>query len=310
MESLKDVIGNKLNSIKIHWITTGEDWILSQCPNPKHEDKQPSMFINTKQGYGKCQSCGFVVNPKFFGADSDEDINEVFRNSTFLKVIEDLEKSREDIIEQKPNVFLPPRSKELTEPYRGLPLELLKLVDAYICEKGRYKNRIIFPFYNARDELIGFTARKLSEDVNFPNAKYLHSTGLVTNQDILLGRLIRDLKLDMSKGLVFTEGNLCAMSLCYNKVPTTPLLGFKVPTTQLIIQAIELEAEQFILAFDNDEVGLSKMFHKDKEQKDLSIYKYWKSEYKTILGFYSEYELVKKLYKSHYKDFHEMIYEH
>ena len=193
MQTLKKVITSKLDSLKIQWVTSGNDWILSQCPNPKHNDTQPSMFLNTQQGYGKCQSCGFVVNPQFFGANSDEEVSTLFLNSTFMKVIEEIERSREEVVEHKPNVFLPPKSKDITEPYRGIPLKLLKLMEVYLCERGRYKGRLIFPFYNANDKLVGFTARKVLDNVNFSNAKYLHSTGLVTNKDILLGRLIRDL---------------------------------------------------------------------------------------------------------------------
>jgi len=308
MSKLKDIITTTLDNLKIKWIVTGEDWILSQCPSPEHIDKTPSMFLNVAEGYGKCQSCGFTVTPKFFGVGSDEEITNVFRNNTFNNVLKMLDEKF--LIEEVNQFNLPPFHSEPTEDYRGIPKELLLKAEVYNCTIGRFKDRLIFPFYDLDNNLVGYTGRINGDNPNFNNAKYIHSTGIKTNHSVLYGKLIKELKLDTSKGLVLTEGNLDALTLISKGIPATPLLGFKKPTDNFIVEVIRLGFDEIIIAFDNDEAGLNKMFHRNKEEKDLSITKYWRKEYNTTLGFYCDYPLVKLLYKSKYKDFHEMIYEH
>jgi len=310
MEELKKVITTKLDNLKVNWVDSGTNWLLSQCPNPNHKDTHPSMFINTTQGFGKCQVCDFVVSPKFFGADSDEETKELFLNSTFHRVLQQLEE-KFATLEQK--VFqLPPFGAEITREYRGLPVELLHKAKVYNCKLGRFKDRLIFPFYNLDNELVGYTGRINGNAPNFSSAKYIHATGIQTNQFVLYGQLIKELNLTTSKGLVVVEGNLDALALISKGIPATPLLGFKKPTDNFIIEVIKLGFDNIIIAFDNDEVGRKKMFFVDRniiDAKDQSIFKYWAKEFSCQLGFYCKYPLVKALYKSNHKDFHEFICE-
>jgi len=307
LNNLKDTITTTLDNLNVKWVTSGDDWVLSQCPNPNHTDKTPSMFLNVVEGFGKCQSCGFSVTPKFFGASSDEEVTELFRNSTFNNILKRLDERFE--VEELKQFSLPPFHSEPQEAYRGLPLSLLLKAEVYNCTTGRFKDRLIFPFYDLDNNLVGYTGRINGKNPNFDNAKYIHSTGIKTNNNVLYGKLIKELELDTSKGLVLTEGNLDALALIAKGVPATPLLGFKSPTDSFIIDVIKLGCDKVILGFDNDEAGRNKMYHVNKEEKDLSIAKYWRKEYDTTLGLYCDYPIVKSLYQSKYKDFHEMIYE-
>jgi len=265
------------------------------------------MFLNTQEGYGKCTSCGFAVTPKFFGVGSNEQITELFRNATFSNVLKKLDEKLK--VEEITNFSLPPFSSEPTEDYRGIPKDLLVKAAVYNCTSGRFKDRLIFPFYDLDNTLVGYTGRINGDNPNFSNAKYMHATGIKTNQSVLYGKLIKDLNLDTTKGLVLVEGNLDALALISKGIPATPLLGFKNPTSNFIVDTIKLGFDNIVIAFDNDEAGHNKMYHTNKDDKDHSIFKYWTKEFSCKLGFYSEYSLVKSLYKTKYKDFHEFIYE-
>ena len=302
MSKLKDVIKSKLDSIGVKYTDTGSEWLLCQCLNPKHVDSKPSMFLH-ESGNGRCTSCGFTVHSSFFISD-DDNLKELFSNRTFSDIISLLDKQYEELTPESVPV-LPPKLVDVAKDYRGLSADLLHKCGAYVCNAGRFENRIIFPFMDSHNKLIGYTGRLISKDSDAP--KYLHSTGIKTNTSILYGKLIKDLSLPTTNGLVLVEGNLDALALIQQGIPATPLLGFKQPTASFVVEAIELGFDNFVLALDNDDAGHKHMYHKNKEEKDVSLLKAWNKHYPTTLGFYSAYPQVKLLYKSKCKDHHELM---
>ena len=302
MSKLKEVIKAKLKELKVEFVDSGSEWLLSQCLNPDHKDTKPSMFLH-ETGNGRCTSCGFTVHQSFFVGD-DINVKELFSNKTFTDVITLLD-SKYETTTVETTAVLPPKLPEVVKNYRGFSSSFLEKSKCFVCGIGRFENRIIFPFYDLHSNLIGYTGRLINNDSTLP--KYLHSTGLKTNVHILYGQLIKELKLSTLDGLVLVEGNLDALALIQQGIPATPLLGFKQPTAQFIAEAIELGFDNFVLALDNDEVGHNHMYHKDKESKDVSLYKIWNSEYPTTLGYYCRYSIIKELYKSNYKDHHELM---
>ena len=286
----KDLIKNKLDSVGITYKDTGTDWLLTQCINPAHKDETPSMFLNVS-GYGKCASCDYIVTRDFFIKD-DSDVD-VFLNASMLKVLDML--NTKLLEEEEKEFFLPPFSK-LAVNYRGLPDDA-----HYHCDVGRYAGRIIFPFYDLNNKLRGYTGRVYDKTkAVHPEVKYLHSTGIKTNEHVLYGHKIKDLPKD--RGLVLVEGHMDALALIAQGIPATPLLGFKKPTDSFILDVIKLGFDSIIIALDNDEVGIAKMIG------EHNITKEWRKEYKTELGFYCDYQEVKALYRSKMKDHHE-VYE-
>jgi len=302
MSKLKDIIKSKLDSLGVKYVDSGPEWLLSQCLNPKHTDVKPSMFLH-ESGNGRCTSCGFTVHQSFFVSD-DDNVKELFANRTFSDVISLLDKQYEEVTPENVAV-LPPKLVDVVKDYRGLSADLLNKCGAYVCNIGRFENRIIFPFVNSYGKLVGYTGRLISSDSDAP--KYLHSTGIRTNTSILYGKLIKDLSLPTIDGLVLVEGNLDALALIQQGIPATPLLGFKQPTPSFVAEAVELGYDNFVLALDNDDAGHKHMYHKNKEEKDVSLLKAWNKQYPTTLGFYSNYPQVRLLYKSKCKDHHELM---
>ena len=290
MSTNKDVIKSKLDELNITYKDTGPEWLLVQCLSPTHTDATPSMFLH-ESGFGKCTVCDHVVTQDIFVGDTDT--ADIFRNTDMLKVLALLDTK---IDEEEERVFyLPPYGTQAIN-YRGLPDG-----DHYLCKTGRYKGRVIFPFYDLDNVLRGYTGRVIDkETANLPEVKYLHSTGIRTNEHVLYGKYVKNL--DTTKGLVLVEGHMDALALIAQGIPATPLLGFKKPTDSFILDVIKLGFDEIIMALDNDEVGISKMIGEHNITQD------WRKEYPTTLGFYCDYPIVKALYRSKLKDHHE-VYE-
>ncbi len=291
---MKQVITDLLDSMDLVWKDSGQDFILTQCMSPEHNDSHPSMFIQTEIGYGRCQGCGFEVFPETFIKD-ETTLEHHKLTSGYQQIKKKLE--IEELVEGEAIFYLPLDSgKELKE-YRGLNEKIIKAAGMYECHTGRFENRVIFPFYSLNNKLRGFTSRWLGHVPNSGFPKYIHSTGIKTSNHILYGQLIRDLGLDPSE-LVVTEGNMDALILLQNGIAATPSLGFRTPSELWVLESIQLGVDKVILAWDNDEAG-----HKHTSK----LYKDWLAKIPTELGYYNKKTMA--IYKTEYKDFHEYFTE-
>lgn len=292
---MKQVITDLLDSMNLEWKDSGQDFLLTRCMNPEHDDSSPSMFIQTEIGYGRCQSCGFQVFPETFIKDENT-LEHHKLVSGYQQIKKKLE--LEEVVIGEEIFYLPPSNGEELEEYRGLSVELMEKAEMYVCNKGRYDNRIIFPFHSLNGALRGYTSRWLGEVPSNGFPKYIHSKGIRTSDHILYGKLIKDLGLDCTE-LVVTEGVMDALILLENGIAATPSLGFRTPSDLWAIEAIQLGVDKVVLAWDNDTIGLEHM---------SKLYKDWLDKIPTQLGFYNAKTMG--IYKQDkYKDFHEYYTE-
>ena len=292
---MKQVITDLLDSMNLKWKDSGQDFILSQCMSPDHDDSNPSMFIQTEIGYGRCQGCGYEVFPDTFIKDEFQ-----LHDHKLLSGYHQIKKKLqlEELVEGEDIFYLPPESDEELTEYRGLSKEIIEKAGIYKCDRGRYENRVIFPFYSLNGKLRGYTSRWIGDVPNSSFPKYIHSKGIKTSDHILYGQLIRDMGIDPSE-LVVTEGNMDALILIQNGIAATPSLGFRTPSDLWVIESIQLGVDKVILAWDNDEAGSSSM---------KKLYKDWNDKVPTQLGYYNPKTLL--LYKTEIKDFHEFYTEY
>lgn len=291
---MKQVITELLDSMNLVWKDSGQDFILTQCMSPEHNDSHPSMFIQTEIGYGRCQGCSFEVFPETFIKD-ESTLEHHKLVSGYQQIKKKLE--LEELVEGEDIFYLPQNSGEALKEYRGLSEKIIEAAGMYKCNVGRYENRIIFPFYSANSKLRGFTSRWLGVVPNSGFPKYIHSSGIKTSNHILYGQLIKDLGLDCTE-LVVTEGNMDALILIQNGIAATPSLGFRTPSDLWVIESIQLGVDKVILAWDNDKSGVEHM---------SKLYKDWVEKIPTELGYYNSKTMA--IYKTEYKDFHEYYTE-
>ena len=292
---MKQVITDLLDSMNLTWVDSGQDFILTQCMNVEHKYSHPSMFIDTEIGYGRCNGCGFQVFPETFIKD-EETLEHHKLVSGYIQIKKKLELEELAFGEE---VFYLPQVNEVLEEYRGISSETLKACGVYVCNKGRYENRVIFPFYTKNGALVGYTARYLQKedevlDSSFP--KYLHAKGIKTSEHILYGKVLSDLKLDTGE-LVITEGVMDALAFIDRGIAASTSLGFRTPNDLWVIEAIMLGVDKVILAWDGDSAGVEHM---------SKLYKAWNDKIPTQLGYYNPKTML--LYKQDkYKDFHELF---
>ena len=290
----ENIIKEWLDSQNLSYKPSGHGYLLCQCPNPKHNDSHPSAFVSLNEGWISCKSCGYYVSPKTF-TDGNLDLEELHMRHRFNQILDKFEKDNIDMNERE--FSLPPIDEEVSD-YRGLKKEFLNDIGAFISRRGRFVDRLVIPFYNSNDELVGYTGRYIgtSDDKSIP--KYLHATGVQPSNHILFGKYIKDHLLGTSNTLIVTEGTQDALHLLQLGVVATPSLGFRTPNDLFVIEAIELGIDRIVLAWDNDNAGMDKMLN-----KKANLYGKWNAKLPTTLGIFDN--KTKWLYKSTYKDFGE-----
>jgi hypothetical protein len=131
------------------------------------------------------------------------------------------------------------------------------LVDNYsllCCHTGRYKDRLIIPFYDTDLNLVGWTGRALGNPINAP--RYLSSSEAVKktvlNEPILTG----------AKLLFITEGPFDGLKVDYYGRPhgahATALFGAGITMDQAsILNKLAPRYEKLVLLLDSDAIAQS-----------------------------------------------------
>ena len=262
MSDYKELILAKLNRLKVPYeVVPGSQWIKCVCPNPDHNDSNPSAGVNIESGIVHCFSCGYGA--KFVELHDTEDLDEEeqlwrARYSQLTAPSED-----EDVIWQP--MTLPPKSSEINSPWRHIAVELLNELGVYYCGKGKYQGRYVFPMY--KDNLcVGFDARIVDDTAKMTKAKWIRPAGMHATSIVYpKGKLM-----EMHKGhIVIAEGVMDAVSYIQMGVPAMPSFGISPPSMDRINQMIAMGIESVTLAFDNDEAGAAGMV------KVLPYYSKW-----------------------------------
>ena len=289
MKKFEKIILVKLDKLGHSFKRTGKDYILTQCLSPKHNDTKPSMWINLNTGKGECFACNYKVGKKFWLNDleNSELYEELQREAQYLDLERQLQKQKT----QKQNFVLPPKDKEVPEGWRGLNKQTIDKYGLYICQTGRYRNRVIFPFYDYNNNLVGYNTRKFV-DINDGLPKYLYSKG------IDIKSLIYPLVEKKTNELVIVEGIMDALSLVQVGIPAIANFGIGIHFTQnKINKLLKRGVNKLWLMFDNDKAGRDATYNFKKS---------FLNEYFEIDYAFKNSKL-KDFYKSGCKDFNEYL---
>jgi len=241
---LKNLIIKKLQEMNKPIEQTGDVWFRTTCLNPNHNDTKPSFHINFVTGNGGCWSCGYKVTKEFWTKGIVED-NEEIERELKLKELEYKFLQKEEQKEIK--VILPPYSEDVPNNYRGITL--WKDVGAYICKKGKYRDRLIMPIYYDKN-LKAFETRAL---FNTPN-KYMHSKGFSSKELIYPYNLLKN---SNSNYVVLVEGILDALSGWELEIPAITNWGIANNfNMNKIKELLKLGIDTIYLAFDKDQPGV------------------------------------------------------
>jgi DNA primase len=280
---MRSLIESKLNTLGVKYKQTGEEFFLTQCLNPNHNDDKPSMYINFSTGFGECFACGYKVSPSYWNT-GEEDNKEIIRLAKYKNLTKFFRTNTE-----KPEyqIILPPKDSEVPDGWRGLSKKIIDKYGLYICQTGKYANRVIFPFWQ-EGELLGFNSRALKSDMS-PKYLYAKHTRI---KDVIYPYF------EKANEIILVEGVMDALSLVQDGFTAIANLGLSVNFSESKLKTLLKKGVTKIwLMFDNDEAG----------KKAYS--NFFKSELKDIfeLEFAFKHPLLKEYYKSGAKDYNEFL---
>ena len=282
--NMENLITTKLDKLGKNYKKSGDHYIISQCLNPKHKDKSPSFSINTLTGSGFCFTCGYKVGKDFWINNSNDDFEEIIRDSQYQQIKNKLKKEKR---KKAYKFILPPKSEEVKDDWRGLHKNIIDKYNLYITHLGLYKNRVIFPFYEG-ENLMGFNTRALSNNMQ---PKYLYAKYMD-----LKSVIYPDFK--YSEDLVIVEGVMDALSLIQDGITAIANLGLATNFNEVKIQKLLAKGVTNIyLMFDNDVAG--KSAYKKFFQSPLKNY------FNLNLGY--KYKKLHSFYTCNYKDYNDYL---
>lgn len=146
----------------IEFIERGAD-LLVRCLNPEHDDKNPSMRIDSATGVFHCWSCGHKGN-LFSEFNRDIPHFDIAQYRLLQKIA--------NLRALSSRLEIPKDAQTFSENHRGIPSHLFREADAFTSNHYReLQNRIIFPIYSVDGEILNFVGR--STHTNAP-PKYLY----------------------------------------------------------------------------------------------------------------------------------------
>ena len=285
---LRQIIEKKLQELGKKYKQTGDEWFLTTCLNPNHNDSKPSFHINFNSGFGKCFSCGYEVNKDYWLNGIVENEYEIKRNVILNNIKKKLKKEEKETHQ----VILPPHNEDITFNYRGISKELWNKLDCYICRVGKYKNRIVIPIkYN--NEVKAFETRALNDNMQ---PKYLHSKGFDVKSLIYPDNLLKE---NNKNYIILVEGIMDAISGWELNIPTIANFGVADNVNQeKIKKLIELGIDKIYITFDKDKAGA-------KGNIKMLKHSYYNKFFKVKLGI--ELKELQGFYKSNYKDLNDYL---
>jgi len=285
---LKQIIEKKLQELNKEYKQTGDSFFLTTCLNPNHNDKKPSFSINIETGKAFCFTCGYSLDKEYWLNGVVENEEEIERQIKLNRLKNKIAKP-----ENKSNhkIILPPKSSDIVDNFRGISNELWKKLDCYICNIGKYKNRIVMPIkYN--EEVKAFETRALNDSTQ---PKYLHSKGFDAKSIVYPYNLLKG---SQKPYIVLVEGILDAISGWEINIPTIANFGVaKNVNMNKINTLLQLGIDTIYVALDKDEAG-----SKGSVELLSSLY----SEYFEVKSGITLPDL-KEYYKSNSKDLNDFI---
>ena len=156
-----------LQERKIEFKPSGRDF-LEKCLNPKHEDKHPSMRIDTITGVFNCFSCGYKGNLfKLYGAPSN------FLDIKRQRLFDAIEEKRSSSV----GLPFPKGHTPYIGNWRNIRPDTYKHFEAFLHHETQFVGRVVFPIRDITGKVVAFNGRHmtLSEKLKYmiypPQAK-------------------------------------------------------------------------------------------------------------------------------------------
>lgn len=172
-----------LETKHIQYLPRGADLVV-RCWNPKHEDRNPSMRIDSISGVFNCLSCGFRGNVfEHFGVKT----NFLDRKRLGLKSKIQLK------LAENVGLTIPENAVIFNRNWRGIRGETFEQFEAFEHSDKQHIGRVVFPIRAISNKIVGFVGRHLTAN---HNPKYLISpTGAKlplypANPSLIHGRII------------------------------------------------------------------------------------------------------------------------
>jgi DNA primase len=158
---MSEDVKNLLVEKEVKYVQKGKD-LLIKCLNPEHEDSSPSMRVDALGGQFHCLACGYKGNIFTY-------FNRV-RNIFHSKVLELKKKALEVRKASWPGFFFPDDAFFVTEPFKGIPAEIIQKFQAFKTFEMGMTERIVFPIYDPTNRLVAFQGRYTHTNIS---PKYL-----------------------------------------------------------------------------------------------------------------------------------------
>lgn len=281
----------KLQALNKDYEIVGKE-IKTLCLNPKHNDTNPSFFINTQTGMSHCFSCNYTLHPsKLFDLD-DQDVQDMIRTAKYNNLLSSYIQEEKELLE----FTLPPEKYRIDRSWRGISQSLLERLGAYYCDKGRYAGRLVFPILSSDNQLQGVDTRIVNLELvpeYLKSAKWLRSKGMDTQSIVYPWSILAQFPKDKIKHLIITEGLMDAISYLELGIPAIPTFGLGAPSQKRIELLLELGVETITIGYDNDTAG---------QEGALRVYPFYRKWF-NVKGHWA----VALVRKNGYKDANEAL---
>ena len=235
-------VENLLNDKKVYFRVSGNDYVI-HCPNPEHEDTNPSFRVDKIKGIGHCFSCGYKYNIfKHYG---------VIANTVNIRIAGLKEKLR-DLKASANGISMLTNPVAFTRVYRNISAETYIKFGAFSTDSVKeMEDRLIFPLKDISGTLRGFVGRHM---LSAGNPRYLNYPANVKMQ-------MFPPRLDgSSRYLVLVEGLFDMLNLYDSGLTAvSAIMGTQTLKAEDIhLKMLPFKAQgvtHIFLALDGDEAG-------------------------------------------------------
>ena len=251
---------------------------LGRCPNPEHEDKNPSfqVWINKKTGLDGwcCFSCHTgKKGSENFGSDNIAFLQWMYYHTyhkrlSFVEAVKRVATFYHIPIEEDKNIRFYQENKENCQQYER---QLNPFVKNYLYMRGlgdediaRWHlgfdgNRITFPISDTYGNIIGFSNRAFSQEAIASGHKYINSSSskFFQKKNVLYGAQFLDKQIHT---IFIVEGQFDAIIGAKYGIPNI-VATMTCHLSEEHVAFIKNHNLKPILCFDNDKAGRTGMLH-------------------------------------------------
>jgi 5S rRNA maturation endonuclease (ribonuclease M5) len=266
----------------------GEQW--STRPLYRDSDNNFAVSINKKTGQfydfvTKNGGCFEKLIHLTTGKPLDKELRDKLLNNVFYDEKEEIKLSITKKFDK--SILLKLEKDNSYWNSRGISDYVLDKFQGGVSRSGKMFNRFVFPVYNSRDDLVGFSGRYLYNSDYVP--KYKH---IGTKSNWIYPAFLSGPEIKKSKEVILVEGISDALFL-FEQGITNVLATFGVNISPKIIEyLLKVDVNRIIIAFNNDSDN-------NYVGNDAAV-----KEKKKLLNYFDESQIIIALPNK--KDFGEM----